>query len=350
MNVLILAGGQGTRLWPLSRKGKPKQLQPLFSERSLLQQTVERALLFAPPEKIFIVVSNEFQLSEVRQQLPMLIPEQVLREPAPKNTAAAIAFGAATIRGQQPDQNEAIAVLAADHLIGNPELLAETLSLGELFLETHPDYLLTIGITPTYPETGYGYIEQADELAQHIFAVRAFKEKPDAKTAATYLKRGDYHWNGSIFLWKADAILRRLEAAHPAYAAIIKAIIEGDNPDTAYLDAPVLSIDYAVLEQEKLLAVIPTALDWIDIGHWQAVRDSQQKQKGDNVVTGKHVGVNTTNSLIMNTTGRLIATAGLDDLIIVDTPDALLICRADQAQEVKKIVALIEEEENQTLT
>lgn len=348
MRVLILAGGKGTRLWPVSRKNKPKQLQAIFSTRSLLQETAERATLFARSEDIYIVVSNDFQLAEVQAQLPNLPADHIMKEPDGRSTAAAIAFATATMCLRGVLDNECIAVLSADHRIGNPDLLAEKLRTAEEHLQTHPTNLVTIGVTPTYPETGYGYISLGTPIAPGIFTVREFHEKPNQVTAIQYVTAGDVLWNSGIFMWQAKTILERLRSAHTAYASIIDGVLAEKNLAEIYSTAPTESIDRAVLEHDQHTVVLPAALTWTDIGHWQAVRDWQMNGSTKmNAVTGRHVGIDTTGCLVVNHTGRMIATVGIDNLIIIDTPDALLICHSDRAQDVRKLVEEIETQGNE---
>ncbi|MFA7286091.1 MAG: sugar phosphate nucleotidyltransferase [Patescibacteria group bacterium] len=350
MQILILAGGKGTRLWPLSRKKSPKQLQRILSDQSLLQATAERAELFTSAANIFVVVSNEFQLTEVREQLPRLRPEHIFQEPEGRGTAAAISFGVASmVRGGVP-ANESVLVLSADHLISNPEILAEKILVGLDFLATYPDYLLTLGIVPTYPETGYGYIEVGAELAPGVLSVRRFHEKPDKDAAIGYVTAGNALWNSGMFLWHAETILERIAACNPDLGAIIAATLQGTVTAQTYAAAAVESIDKAVLERDIKLAVLPTPITWTDIGHWQAVRDWQRTATESNTIEGRHIGVNTTRSLVINRSNRLVTTVGVDNLIIIDTGDALLICDANATQDVRALVAAIETTEGEELT
>ena len=297
-----------------------------------------------PLADIFLVIANNFQLTEVEAQLPNLTPENILQEPVPKNTAAAIAYGAAVLMSRGFAE-ETMVVLSADHVITNPQVLWEAVRLGDTFLVTHPDTLLTIGITPRQAETGYGYIEQGKLLAPGIYQVAKFHEKPKQEVAEEYQKSGKHLWNAGIFVWKVKAIVESLQRNSPEHNAIIKTVLAHGDLATAYEQVPSIAVDYAVSEKEKNLAVIPANLEWRDIGHWQSLKAHLQKSNEDTVVVGKHVGVNTKNSLIINNSDRLIATVGLDNIVVVDTGDTLLICDADQAQELRKLIETLRETE-----
>jgi mannose-1-phosphate guanylyltransferase len=311
MKVLIIAGGKGSRLWPISKPGHPKQLQKLLSDKSLLQETVDRVLPIIEPGDIYLVVSNEFQVQEVKKQLPDIPEQNILQEPTGRNTAAAVAFG--TLRIQKIHGNDYILTVWADHYVGNPELLHKGVNTAISHLNNNPESLILIGVKPTYPETGYGYIRHENSNS-HIKKVLEFKEKPNKETAETYINHGHYLWNAGMFLWKVEALLNAIEKHASPY---LNVNIEN------YASLPDLSIDEAVLQKADNLLTIPLDLDWKDIGHWAALRD--------------HHGADKNGNYIVNRSGRTIATVGVKDLIIVDTESELLICHADSAQDVKKI-------------
>ncbi|MFA5954825.1 MAG: sugar phosphate nucleotidyltransferase [Patescibacteria group bacterium] len=349
MKVLIIAGGQGTRLWPLSRSNRPKQLQALLSQKSLLQETAARMASAVQPNDIYIVVSDNFQLSEVKKQLPHIPGQNIVQEPGAKNTAAAICYGAA-ILAKKGFSEETMLVLAADHVIKNNEKLIVAAKLGEEFLTHNPQKLITFGIKPTYPETGYGYIKRGAEISSGVYSVQSYKEKPDKIAAETYTKNDTYLWNGGIFMWKIKTLLNHFEKYSPEHTVIMTAVQNDEDINTAYSKIPSIAFDYAISEKDPDLVVIPIDLEWTDIGHWKTVKDILQKNPGENVTEGRHIQFDTSNCLIVNRSDRIIATIGLDNLIIVDLPDALLICPADRAQDVRKIVAAIEAESETNLT
>lgn len=316
MKVLIIAGGKGSRLWPISKPGHPKQLQKLLSDKSLLQETVERVIPIVSPEDIYLVVSNEFQLQEVKKQLPDIPQQNIIQEPVGRNTAAAVTYGTSHIINKHG--NETIITLWADHFIGNPELLHEGTKVAVSHIEDNEESLILIGVKPTYPETGYGYIKH-EESDKSIKPVLEFKEKPNKETAEKYINEAGHLWNAGMFMWKGNALLSAIKKHAPAYSDI--------NTDN-YSSLPALSIDEAVLQKADTLFTLPLNLDWKDIGHWAALRE--------------HHGADENGNYIVNRSGRTIATAGVKNLIIVDTDNDLLICHADSAQDVKKIAEDLE--------
>lgn len=347
MIILIIAGGNGSRLWPLSRKHTPKQLLPLLEggTKSLLQATVERIGDLAMPADILLVLSNDFQRQTVREQLPQLLPENILVEPEGKNTTAAIALGAATLAARNRSQ-DILAVLSADHVIEDPETFRAILTRGEQFLQRHPERLLTIGVTPTYAETGYGYIEQGEEITDDIRAVAAYREKPAQGLAEAYLQNKKYLWNTGIFMWRVSTILERIGRYSPPHQAIIEAVEQHRNLAAAYARVPNLAIDYAVSERDPKLAVLPTDMSWCDIGHWRALKT--HIKKNPTARTKNHIAIDSDDCLVISTTDRTIATIGLKNFVIIDTPDALLVCAEDQAQRVREITEELKKDDTQT--
>jgi mannose-1-phosphate guanylyltransferase len=333
MKVLIIAGGQGTRLWPISKRQRPKQLQTFVSDKSLLQETVSRAETIADSADIFVVVSDQFQLAEVSQQLPQIPADNILQEPIGKNTLAAITYGQSELL-RRGFEDELVTILYADHAIPNSQAFAKTIKRGEAFLKTHPDRLLVTGVKPTYPETGYGYIEMGAEIAGGVCEVKAFREKPNLETAEEYLQGGRYLWNAGIFQWRLTTFLSLLKKLAPEFVTILKS---GDLDDLvkAYQRIPAEAIDYAIFEKDPDLAVLPTDLIWRDIGHWQAVK-KHRAETGSDLVEGKHLGIDTEDTLIISQGKKPIVTIGLKNFIIIDTDEALLVLPAERAQDVKK--------------
>lgn len=336
MIILIMAGGNGSRLWPLSRKNNPKQLLPLLNggTQSLLQATVERIKPLADPEDIFLVLSNDFQLQAVNEQLPELLPKNILVEPEGKNTTAAVAFGAATLAARGRDQ-EIMTVLSADHVIDDSQNLLAALRLGEQFLTTHPERLLTIGVTPTYPETGYGYIERGEVIEPSVFAVRSYREKPARDLATQYVEDGQHLWNTGMFMWRVATILERISRYSPKHQPIISAVLRNNDLLAAYHEVPNVAIDYSVSERDPELAVIETTMTWRDIGHWQAFK--AYAQQDSKLQSTSHVTIDSENCLVRSTTNRIVATIGLKNFVIIDTPDAILICHENDAQRVRDV-------------
>lgn len=345
MNVLILAGGGGTRLWPVSRTANPKQLQPFLGKHTLLQKTYLRVRKGFAGKSIFVSTTST-QQRLISRQLPSVPANHYIVEPAKRDTAPAIGLAAAWLAKLDP---EATFVTAnVDHFIQKESAYHAALKVAEQVVRKHPKAVALLGVNPTYPETGYGYIKMgapAFRIAkQEVFHVDRFVEKPDLATAKEYLKRWEYLWNPAMFVWRAQTLLDLFKRYLPKHYAVLMRIQRnlGTPKQAATIKAEFpkmtpISIDYGIIEKVRQMFVLPVDLGWADIGHWRTVRDVLQAAPGANVIRGKHLGT-AENSLIYSYTKRTIATAGVKDLIIVDMEDALLVCPADRAQDVKKIV------------
>lgn len=343
MKILIIAGGHGTRLWPLSRGHRPKQLQRFLSDRSLLQETADRIQGLVEPADIFIVVSDRFQLDAVHEQLPEVPLENILREPQQKNTMAAITLGMAHLM-RRGWAKETVGIMYADHAIRNPDLLREGFRKADDFITRYPDHLVIVGVVPQYPETGYGYIERGSRIEDTIHEVFAFREKPNRELAAEYVEGGQHLWNCGLFAWRIGTMAERIASLTPAHTPILDAENE-QALAAAYAAAPSTAIDYAIFEKDDRLAVLPLALEWRDIGHWEAIKEHYRDDGHVVTLRGTHVGVDSRDCLIVSETDRLIATVGLENIVIVDTPDALLVCRADQAQKIRELTDKLKHDE-----
>ncbi len=343
MYAVILAGGSGTRLWPLSREKFPKQYLPLpgsgagIEEKSLFQATFERVTAAVKPERI-IVVTNRDQAPEASRQLDLsgLREVRVLEEPQARNTAPAIGLAAFYLL-KEAGPEAVMAVLPSDHLITDRQEFAGLLKLGE---QAAKDYgLVTFGIRPTYPETGYGYICCGEKLDQHTHSVARFVEKPDLKTAKSYYEDPRFLWNSGMFVFKAGSLIeeyrRHLPAMHYALSKIDYDSF--GNAEAIYKDLEKISIDYGILERSGTVTVIPTSINWSDLGSWEAYYQVSAKDEQGNYLKGRVMTVDTEDSLILSGS-RLVGTVGLKDLVVVDTEDALLVCHREQGQDVKKIV------------
>ncbi|MHB0878584.1 MAG: mannose-1-phosphate guanylyltransferase [Anaerolineae bacterium] len=344
MHALILAGGSGTRLWPRSRQRTPKQLLDLAASSTMLQDTYERLAPLVPPTNAY-VITNSVCADEIRRQLPDVPGANVLVEPAGRNTAPAIGLGSLAIRRAEPQA--IVAVLSADHLVQKRDEFAAVMTTAAGLAEQ--GYLVTIGIRPTRAETGYGYIELGDKLATptgtSAYRVARFTEKPDADTAIGLVSGGKHLWNAGMFVWRVDSIMAAFERHLPALSdslAKIDAVL-GTDREAAELpalwrDVESISIDFGLMEKADNVAVVPADLGWSDIGTWASLAEVLPADEYGNVVIGgQHVGLGTRGSLVYGTT-RLVATIGLEDMIVVDTEDAVLICPKDRAQDVKSLV------------
>ena len=345
MYALVLAGGSGTRLWPHSRSYRPKQFLKINGDRTMLQETVDRTLPIIPPDRVFIATGAAY-VDLVAEQLPDVPRENILAEPAGRGTAPCIGLAALHLRRRDPDA--LMAVLSADHRVERADLFCDILGVGAEMARRGE--LVTLGIQPTAPSTGYGYIERGELLEQGahaVFRVKAFAEKPNSARARAYVESGNYFWNAGMFVWRAERILEELAAHRPALAgalslidAAIGTVHQQAVLEAVWRDIENVAIDVAVMEQTTRAAVVPADLGWSDVGDWAALADTLPRDGNGNAIVGTYVGVDTHNSLIYGN-GRVVATIGVADLLIVDTHDVLLICPRDRAQDVKAMVAQV---------
>ncbi|RVT89779.1 mannose-1-phosphate guanylyltransferase/mannose-6-phosphate isomerase [Sphingomonas crocodyli] len=336
---VILSGGSGTRLWPLSRSKRPKQLLALTGSETMLQMTAGRCVdggRFGKP----IIVTNAAHADDIGAQLTASgqAPAAIITEPAGRNTAPAIALAAIEA---QPDA--ALLVMPSDHVIRDvPAFHAAIEHALPLVAE---GWLVTFGITPDAPETGYGYIQRGEAIANGVHRVAAFVEKPDRARAEEYLARGDYSWNGGIFLFRADAYLAALERHAPAMAEAARASMAGASRDgvvvtperETFLGSPSESIDYAIMEKDDRVAVVPVEMGWSDVGSWDALHGLGDDDGAGNVIHGDVVAIDTSHCLIRGE-GVVVTTVGVKDLIVVATRDAVMILPRGSSQEVKRVV------------
>lgn len=345
--AVIMAGGGGTRLWPVSRKENPKQLLPLLGQETLFQSTVNRLKDLLPPERILVVTVEE-QAREMKQQAPELPEENYLIEPAPRGTASVVGLAAMVL--QKRDPNASMAILPSDHFIRNVDLFHYLLKAA--FEVAENQYLVTLGITPTMPSTAYGYIQQGlpveGDYKYPVYTVKSFKEKPDEQTAQQLLRMGDHSWNSGMFIWRTDKIMNEIHRQMPqlgkALASIGTAWGTGRQNEVLNSTWPGLkneTIDYGIMEKAERVAVLPAGgLGWSDVGSWSSLFEVLLPDMNGNIATNAalHLAHETHNTLVYGGGERLIVTIGVDDMVIVDTGDALLVCKTDQAQKVKDVV------------
>lgn len=343
--AVVMAGGGGTRLWPAARQDRPKQLQNLIFEQPLITETVQRLQHHFAPERILVVTAARYT-DAIRQVLPQLPPQNVLSEPFGRNTAAAIALAAFQIGAQ--DMDAVFSVFPADHIILYPQVLYTALDYGEDLARRHR--VVDIGVPPSHPETGYGYIELGEAIGQRgdltAYAVQRFVEKPDVETARRYLQAGNYIWNSGMFVWRAGSFLDALRAYLPeTFHALLQPVV-GGNEDAlraAYETIPDISVDYGIMERVNDVVAIPADFGWRDVGDWAALYDLMEKDNQGNAFSGTHITVDTDGCLFV-APHKTVAAVGLHDMVVVDTPDALLILPRHRAQEVKKVLERIKEE------
>lgn len=340
MKLVIMAGGSGTRLWPVSRKLSPKQIKPFFGKETLLQKTYKRLKKSFNESDIFIS-SNINQKNLIIKQLPKFPAANLILEPVRRDTAAAIGLVSATFA--RNNSKEIIATVNSDHYIKNEREFNRVLKLAGIVVQEHPNYLTLIGINPTYPETGYGYIKLDKQIQNYhkdkLYTVECFKEKPDLKTAKRYLRNWSYLWNPAYFVFRADKMLSLFKKHLPKQHRILKIIKE--NPDRLNREFPKIkpiSVDYGIMEKTRDLLCLPANFDWCDIGHWRTVKDILSEKNDDNIIKGKYIGLESNGNLVYSYTNKLIATIGIKNTIIIETDDAVLVCPKDKAQDVKKLV------------
>jgi len=345
--AVIMAGGVGSRLWPRSRAATPKQFLDLVGPRTMLQETAARIEPLIPLDRVLIVTA-EGHAATVRAQLPGLPEENLVLEPGPRGTAPCIGLAAVIL--QQRDPEATMAVFPADHVIADAAGFREAIATAGQIAQD--GYLVTLGITPDRPTTGYGYIQRGEPLAQAgalpAFEVRRFTEKPDAATAQRFVDSGEYYWNGGIFIWRVDTILEQMAGLLPALYTHLETVARAwDSPErrdvlaVAWQEVPKTTIDYGVMEKAGRVAVVPVEIGWDDVGNWATLSALMDSDTAGNVVRGEGqpLLLETEDTYVYTCGERLVAAAGLEGFVIVDTPDALLICPKDRAQAVRDIVA-----------
>ncbi len=342
--VVIQAGGAGTRLWPRSRRSRPKQLLDIVDCRTMLQCTVDRVLPLIPPEQVFVVTGPE-QAAQVREQLPDLPASNVLVEPAGRGTGPSIGLAMVALSHLAP-QGTMIS-LHADHVIADAARFRELLQVAAEVAAGGP--LVTLGIEPTRPETGYGYIQRGHLLRRvgdvPVYRVEQFVEKPSAEQAADYVRGGRHYWNAGTFVWRIDVIMQAMRRWLPdLYAQLMQISAAWGTPEQdamlekVWADVRSVSIDVGIMERAEEVAVVPASIGWSDVGSWASVAEILTAAQGENVVVGgDHLAIDTEDSLIY-APGRTVATIGLQGLVIVDTGDVLFICPKSRSQDVKNLV------------
>lgn len=349
LHAMIMAGGGGTRFWPRSRAKKPKQFLNLVGERTLLQQTLDRIEALAPSEKSWVITSATHR-DECSRQLPELPSSNIVGEPCGRDTAACIGLGAALIVKRDPDA--AMIVMPADHVIEPVQEFRRAVQAGLSLVQDNPASLVTIGIPPTFPATGYGYIQRGEALSPrqgtNVFRVAAFREKPTFDVAQQMVVDGSYFWNSGIFLWKAKTILSALEVNQPAiYAAVQRIAMSWYSPEresvlrAEYEGLPKISIDYAVMEKAKNVLVVQAPYRWDDVGSWLALERMHPQDADGNTILARHAGIATKNCVIVGESDSLVATVGVEDLLIIQDGDAILVAHRNDEGTVKNLVDLL---------
>lgn len=350
MKAVIMAGGTGTRLWPVSRQRYPKQSQPLIEKQTMAQKTFRRLRAGWPAKSIYISTNTE-QVQSLHKQLPKIPTKNFIVEPLRRDTSAAIGFAAMMLWKRNP--KDFMFTASSDHYFRETDEYLRILKTAQQVSEKHPHQTVLIGVKPTYAHTGLGYIKmqrQIERLGQDdIFSVDRFIEKPPERVAKRFVASWQYLWNLNMFMFRVDAMLDKyrqfLPKSHKLLMAMAKDVGTSRERTTIKRLFPKMeriAIDYGIMEHDKNMIVVPADVTWADIGSWREVYQMLSTEVGQNVVRGLHVNSSSTGNLIYTTKKKVVATADIHDLVIIDTPDALLVCRRDQAQNVKKIVTEIE--------
>lgn len=343
--AMIMAGGGGTRLWPMSRQDMPKQLLPLVEDDSMFKVSVKRLMPLFPPDRIYVVTSHKY-LDTLMKDAPDIPERNFIIEPYAKDNGPAAGLGIAVIQKRDPEAT--IAYLTSDHFIRDEDKFRNTLLAAyELAQKGH---IATLGIAPAYPATGFGYIRQGKKIAQvgefTAYQTEGFTEKPNAVTATGFLATGEYSWNSGMFIWRADKAMREFERQQPEMHEHLQQIHEVvDTPEyearleAVWADIKKISLDFAIMEGAENMTVIPVDIGWNDIGSWSALYEVLKLDKFGNHFRGRSaekVSLDTRNTLVYS--DKLTVTIGIQDVIVVETPDALLICHKDRAEDVKEVV------------
>lgn len=339
--ALVLAGGGGTRLWPASRRARPKQLLTLGGEETLLRASVRRAGATFGLDRTIVVTAAD-QAAAVQAELPELPAANVLAEPAARNTAAAVGLGAALV-ARRAGESAVIAVLPSDAFIGNEPAFAQALATA---VTEAASAIVTIGIRPTHPETGFGYLKLGAPVRPSVFAVEAFVEKPDSATARRYLEAGTFLWNSGMFFLTAGRMLREARVHMPALGAALDRFVGAPDFEPAvradYPAVPSISIDYGIMEKAEGIRVVPGDFGWNDVGSWAALASMRTPDGAGNVVSGDAIVADGSGNIVVSEPGApLVGVVGVQDLVVVATRDALLVVRKQDAQEVRKIVEVL---------
>jgi len=345
--AVIIAGGIGTRFWPLSREQKPKQFLPIISDKTMIEETIQRISPMLPYSKIY-TIANLKQTQTLTELLPQIPPENFLVEPQGKNTAPCLLLATGHVYLKNPES--VIAVLPADHLIKDEAYFLKKLKAASEAADQSQS-LITFGIPPTHPSTGYGYIRFSKNnpgsfSGEDFFRVQEFKEKPDQNTARKFLKMGTYFWNSGMFLWKARIFSENLRKYAPEifsyWEKLLDAIKQNDQSKlkAIFNEVPSISIDYALMEKTKDVLMCEGDFGWSDVGSWSSLLEIWEKDQDRNALRGECITLDTKNCLVHNP-GQLTALIGLKDLVVVNTEDALLICKKNMDQKVKQVVSTL---------
>ena len=347
LTALIMAGGKGTRFWPLSTEEKPKQFLNLIGEETMIQMTVNRIKPIIPIERIF-VCTGEMYVDLVKEQLPELPKRNIIVEPEGRNTAPCIALSAMVIDRYYKNSN--MVVLPSDHLINDEEEFRNTLLAADSFIEEKDEAIVTLGMNPSRPEVGYGYIKYSDEVLKsndfRVIKVDSFIEKPNLDTAKKYLREGNYLWNGGMFIWSINNVINQIKMYSPnTYNALINVMEVSEDKlqeiiNNNYEKTEATSIDYAVLEKSKDVYVIPSNFEWDDVGSWEALDRYREKDESGNVLVGHSKVVKANNNLVISSNNSVVV-EGLDDIYVIESGGKVLVGHKSNVANVKELKNIV---------
>ncbi len=349
LHSVIMAGGVGARFWPASRTLRPKQLLKLVGERTMIQDTVDRLGDLVPSERV-LIVTNRSLVEPIAAQLPALDRASIIGEPCKRDTAPCVGLAAALVQRADPDAT--MVIMPADHAIQTPDRFRDAIRHAAVVVDESPSRLVTFGIRPTFPSESFGYIERGEALGDHddVFRVEMFREKPSVQVAEEYLAAGNFYWNAGIFVWKASTILAALERFEPTMFEHLQKIADShgtpdyaETLDTEFSAIDGKSIDYAVMERHADVVVIEAPFDWDDVGNWRSLARMRPSDEEGNTIRGKHLGVNSRGCIVSSDDDHLIVTVGMEDCIVVHTPDATLVARKHDEEAIRKVVQQLQE-------
>ncbi len=347
-HAVIMAGGAGTRLWPLSRQGRPRQVLKLFGGKSLIRESYERAASWLEPEAI-CVITNEAHLPMLAKELPEIPPANLFGEPVGRDTVNAVGLSAAIIGQRDPEAT--IGVFTADHIIKPIDRFRAAVETAFAAAEKNVGALVTMGITPSRPDTNYGYVQRGDRVSDGVFEVKQFAEKPNLESAMEYVGSGEYYWNSGMFVWRAAAVLSQIQKHLPeAYGPLCKLGAAWDGEDCAemlgrvYPELPKISVDYAVMERADKVLVVEMDCNWIDVGSWPAMESVVVPDGEENVSVCRNVvHLSSRGNIVVSEDDHLITTIGVKDLVIAHSADATLVCSKDDTVRIKELVARLKD-------
>ncbi|MBL9091818.1 MAG: mannose-1-phosphate guanylyltransferase [Planctomycetaceae bacterium] len=359
LHALIMAGGSGTRFWPASRRALPKQLLPLADDRTMIRATVDRLSGLVPSERTWLAVGQSL-VPAIQAELPEIAARQYIAEPLQRNTAPCI--GLAALRMLRDDPEAVMVVMPSDHVIRDTAAFHKAVTLANQLAAKPRSQIVTFGIKPTYPSEGFGYIERGETITPpqgqfkaltaelDVYQVVRFREKPQLEQAKEFVASGKFYWNSGMFVWRADVVVDALREHQPqllqhleTIAAALDTPAYADVLDREFRAAPSISIDYAVMEHAKGVIVIEAPFDWDDVGSWQSIARLRGSDAAGNTIVGKHLGLDTTDTIVRTDDDHLVVTLGLKNCIVVHTPDATLVADKNDEESIRKLVKLLEE-------